>query len=69
MVDGNFVINPTLDQQAKSDLDLTVAGTEEAVMMVEAAANEVDEDTALEAIAFGHRKIQELCQLQKKNPE
>ncbi|HHY14730.1 MAG TPA: polyribonucleotide nucleotidyltransferase, partial [Firmicutes bacterium] len=66
LVDGNFVINPTLDQQAKSDLDLTVAGTEEAVMMVEAAANEVDEDTALEAIAFGHRKIQELCQLQKK---
>ena len=66
LVDGNFVINPTLDQQAKSDLDLTVAGTEEAVMMVEAAANEVDEDTALEAIAFGHKKIQELCQLQKK---
>ncbi len=66
LVDGEFLINPTLEQQAKSTLDLTVAGTEEAVMMVEAAANEVDEDTALEAIAFGHKKIQELCQLQRK---
>lgn len=66
LVNGELVINPSLEQQAESDLDLTVAGTEEAVMMVEAAANEVAEDVALEAIAFGHKKIQELCQLQQK---
>ena len=65
-VNGEFVINPTLEQQAVSELDLTVAGTEEAVMMVEAAANEVSEDVALEAITYGHRFIQELCRLQEQ---
>ncbi|NMA60961.1 MAG: polyribonucleotide nucleotidyltransferase [Firmicutes bacterium] len=66
LVDGQFIINPTLEQQSRSDLDLTVAGTKDAVMMVEAAANEVPEQTALDAIAFGHQVIQEICILQEK---
>lgn len=66
LVDGQFIINPTLEQQSRSDLDLTVAGTKDAVMMVEAAANEVPEQTALDAIAFGHQVIQEICVLQEK---
>ncbi len=66
LVDGEFVINPTLMEQANSDLDLTLAGTADAVMMVEAAANEVPEAVALDAIAFGHRVIKELCELQEQ---
>ncbi|NLY10313.1 MAG: polyribonucleotide nucleotidyltransferase [Firmicutes bacterium] len=60
-VNGEFVINPTLEQSHKSDLDLVVAGTKDAVMMVEAGANEVTEDVVLEAIMFGHEAIKELC--------
>ena len=66
LVDGEFVINPTLEQQANSDLDITVAGTKDAVMMVEASANEVPEEVALEAIEFGHKVIRELCELQEQ---
>ncbi len=66
LVDGEFVINPTLEEQANSDLDITVAGTKDAVMMVEASANEVPEEVALEAIAFGHKVIGELCELQEQ---
>lgn len=66
LVDGDFIINPTLEQQSQSLLDLTVAGTEDAVMMVEAAANEVTEQVALEAIDFGHQAIKEICRLQEK---
>lgn len=66
LVDGQFIINPTLAEQAQSDLDLTVAGTKDAVMMVEAAANEVSEKVALEAITYGHKVIQELCALQEE---
>src|SRR5690554_4192468 len=65
LVDGEFIINPTLDQQAESSLDLTVAGTVDAVMMVEAAADEVSESTALEAINFAHETIKEICKLQE----
>lgn len=66
LVNGEFVLNPTLAQQAESDLDITVAGTKDAVMMVEAAANEVPEQAVLDAIAFGHEAIKELCQLQEE---
>lgn len=65
-VDGQFVINPTVEQQAKSDLNLIVAGSHDAVMMVEAGANEVPEDVILGAIMFGHRTIQELTAFQRK---
>ncbi|HBG02652.1 MAG TPA: polyribonucleotide nucleotidyltransferase [Firmicutes bacterium] len=66
LVDGEFIINPTLAQQSNSDLDITVAGTKDAVMMVEAAANEVPEEIALEAIGFAHTIIKEICGLQEQ---
>jgi polyribonucleotide nucleotidyltransferase len=56
-VDGAFVINPTAEQAALSDMHLTVAATEKAVLMVEAGAKEVPEETMLEAILFGHDVI------------
>lgn len=59
-VDGNFVINPTLEQRENSDINLTVAGTKEAIMMVEAGAEEVPEDVMLDAILFGHEEIKKL---------
>lgn len=63
-VNGQFVINPTLEQCARSDMSITVAGTSEAVIMVEAGANEVPEEDVLEAILFGHEEIKRLCQFQ-----
>lgn len=66
LTDGEFLVNPTLEEQVGSDLDITVAGTKDAVMMVEAAANEVPEKVALDAIAFGHGIIKELCELQEE---
>ena len=62
LVDGRFIANPTTSQQAASSLELVVAGTEDAILMVESGANEVSEDTLLEALAFGHRECQRLAQ-------
>ncbi|MFB5673644.1 polyribonucleotide nucleotidyltransferase [Paenibacillus terreus] len=59
-VNGQFIINPTIEQQETSDLYLVVAGTKEAIMMVEAEANEVPEETMLEAIMFGHDEIKNI---------
>jgi polyribonucleotide nucleotidyltransferase len=59
-VDGEFVINPTLEQAEKSDMHLVVAGTKDAIMMVEAGANEVPEDIMLEAILFGHEAVKQI---------
>lgn len=64
-VDGQFVINPTLEQHEKSDMHLVVAGTEEAIMMVEAGAKEVPEEVMLEGILFGHEKVKELVRFIK----
>lgn len=61
LIDEQFIINPTVDQAAVSRLLLTVAGTEEAVMMVEAGAQEVPEDRILEAIMFGHAEIKKIA--------
>jgi polyribonucleotide nucleotidyltransferase len=61
-VDGEFVINPTLEQREVSDINLTVAGTKEAIMMVEAGANEVPEEDMLEAIFFGHEEIKKIVE-------
>jgi polyribonucleotide nucleotidyltransferase len=58
MIDGRFVLNPMLDEMAKSDLDLVVAGTQDAVMMVESEAKELNEGQMLEAVMFGHRGFQ-----------
>ncbi len=60
MIDGQFIINPTLEQRAVSEMNLTVAGTKEAIMMVEAGANEVPEAVMLDAILFGHEEIKNI---------
>ena len=65
-VDGKLVINPTVEQRAKSDIDLCVAGTEEAINMVEAGANEVSEEDMLDALMFGHEAVKQLCRFEKK---
>ena len=65
MVDGELIINPTFEQRQVSDINLTVCGTEEAIMMVEAGANEVPEDKMLEAILFGHEEIKNICRFIK----
>ncbi|CAM4242199.1 polyribonucleotide nucleotidyltransferase [Paenibacillus tarimensis] len=59
-VDGKFVINPTVEQEEKTDIFVVVAGTKDAIMMVEAEANEVPEDVMLEAIMFGHDEIKNI---------
>src|SRR5881296_2541894 len=64
LVEGKLVANPTNDQQAVSSLNLVIAGTEEAVLMVESGASEVPEETMLEAIAFGHAECRRLAKLQ-----
>ena len=64
-VDGEFVCNPTFEQRQVSDLNLTVCGTEEAIMMVEAGANALPEDQMLEAILFGHEEIKNICRFIK----
>ena len=62
MVDGEFIINPTLEQREKSVMNLTVAGTKEAIMMVEAGAEEVPESTMLDAILFAHEEIKKIVE-------
>jgi polyribonucleotide nucleotidyltransferase len=65
MVDGKLVVNPTTSQQATSTIELVVAGTEEAVLMVEAGASEVPEETMLQAIDFGHQQCRRLARAQR----
>ncbi|MBQ3162597.1 MAG: polyribonucleotide nucleotidyltransferase [Oscillospiraceae bacterium] len=60
LVDGEIILNPTLEQREKTDLNLTVAGTMEKIVMIEAGANEVDDDTMLEAILKGHEEIKKI---------
>jgi polyribonucleotide nucleotidyltransferase len=57
-IDGEFVINPTIEQIKVSDLDLVVAGTKTSILMVESEANQLPESTMLEAVVFGHQKLQ-----------
>src|SRR6202035_6111671 len=66
MTDGRLLINPTLQQLAESDLDLVVAGTEDAISMVEAGAHQVAEETVLQALRLGHEEIRRLCQWQQE---
>lgn len=65
-VDGKLVINPTVEELDKSDIELTVAGTKDAINMVEAGAKEVCEDDMLEALMFGHDAIKELIKFEEK---
>ena len=61
MVDGEFVLNPNAEQREKSILNLTVAGTKEKVVMIEAGAKEVNDDDMYNAILFGHEHVKTLC--------
>ena len=63
-VDGEFIINPTIEQAEKSLIELTVAGTKDAINMVEAQALEVSEEVMLEAMMVGHEAIKKLCDFQ-----
>ncbi|QPA32098.1 polyribonucleotide nucleotidyltransferase [Thermaerobacillus caldiproteolyticus] len=65
-VDGKFVINPSVEQSEKSDIHLVVAGTKDAINMVEAGADEVPEEIMLEAIMFGHEEIKRLIAFQEE---
>jgi len=66
LVDGNLVINPTVEQYEKSKLRLTVAGTKDAILMVEAGADEVTEEEMINAINFGHEEIKKIVQFQEE---
>jgi polyribonucleotide nucleotidyltransferase len=73
-IDGNFVVNPNeadllADAENASDLDLIVAGTEEAILMVEAGANEIPEAEILDALDIAHAEIKKLCALQRELAE
>ena len=63
-INNEFVVNPTQEELAESTLDLTVAGTIEAITMVEAGSKELDEDTMLDALMLAHEEIKKLCQFQ-----
>lgn len=65
-VDGELVLNPTPEQQEQSDIELTVAGTKDAINMVESSAKFVKEEDMLAALLFGHENIKELCEFQEK---
>lgn len=65
-VNGKFVINPNFEEQKISELDLRIAGTKDAILMVECGAQEIPEDVMVEALELGHRSIQPLIDLQVK---
>ena len=65
-VNGELIINPTVEQVEQSDIELTVAGTKDAVNMVESGSKEVSEDDMLDAIMFGHEAIKELIEFQEE---
>ncbi|HKE02432.1 MAG TPA: polyribonucleotide nucleotidyltransferase [Blastocatellia bacterium] len=69
LVEGKYVVNPTYEQQRNSTLNLIVAGSEEAIVMVEAGAKEVTEEVMIEALMFAHGEIRKLCQLQRSMSE
>lgn len=66
LIDGQFIVNPTVEQAAVSEMNLCVAGTKDAILMVEAGAKEVSEETMLDAIWFAHGEIKKLVEFQEK---
>ncbi len=66
LIEGRYVINPTYDERRESRLNLIVAGTEEAIVMVEAGAEEVSEEIMVEALMLAHKEINRLCRWQKE---
>jgi polyribonucleotide nucleotidyltransferase len=69
LIDGEFVLNPTIPETENSQLDLRMAGTSEAIIMVEAGADEVDEETMIRALSFGHEAMQSLIAVQNQMRE
>lgn len=68
-IDGSFVINPPLNHQDGSDMDIIVVGTEDAIVMVEGEAKELPEDTVVRALDFAHSEIKKICQAQDELKE
>lgn len=66
LIDGNFILNPTPEELEKSDLDLSVAGSKDAINMVESGSKEIDEETMLKAIMFAHENIKKICEFQEE---
>ena len=66
LVDGQFIANPTFSEQTQSELDLRMAATKEAILMVECGAKEVSEDTVIAALDFGHKAMQPIIELQER---
>ncbi len=64
-IDGKFIVNPELEQMKESDLNIVMAGTHDAVVMIEGEAKEVTEDVLVDAVVFGHEKIQKLVAVQR----
>ncbi len=62
LIDGNFIVNPTVDEQKRSRLDLILAGTEDAILMIEGYADFLTEEQILEAVEEGHQAIRKICQ-------
>ncbi|HBI56584.1 MAG TPA: polyribonucleotide nucleotidyltransferase, partial [Firmicutes bacterium] len=65
-VDGELVVNPDMEQREKSDLHLTVAGTRDAIMMVESGANEIDKEVIIDALLLAHEEIKSLVAFQEE---
>lgn len=65
MIDGEFIINPTLAQKQQSQIELKMAGSSEAIVMVEASSQEVSEEVMIDALMFGHEHIKKLCAWQQ----
>ena len=65
-INGEFIINPTAEQLELTDIELTVAGTKEAINMVESGSKEVSENDMLDALMFGHEAVKELCEFEEK---
>jgi polyribonucleotide nucleotidyltransferase len=65
LVEGKYIVNPTYEEMRNSVINLILAGSEEAIVMVEAGAKEVSEEVMVEALMFGHNEIKKLCQLQR----
>ena len=65
-VDGKFIINPSAEELEKTDITLSVAGTKDAINMVESGSKEVSEEDMIEALMFGHEAIKELCQFEEE---
>lgn len=65
-IDGQFIVNPTFDEMERSSLDLRMAGTRDAILMVECGANELPEEVILKALEYGHQALQPLIDLQEK---